>query len=63
MTNARVQTTVAHEVAHWIYDYDKMVSNQRIFCESIKDIFNDEMEIRASRVATNIIMGLKNPLI
>ena len=63
MTNARVQTTVAHEVAHWIYDYDEMVSNQRIFCESVNDILNDEREIRASRIASNIIMGLKNPLI
>ena len=63
MTNARVQTTIAHEVAHWIYDYDEMVSNQRIFCESINDIFNDEMEIRASRVASNIMLGLNKPLV
>jgi hypothetical protein len=63
MTNARVQTTIAHEVAHWIYDYDAMISDQRIFCENINDTFQDESESKAAKVATNIIMGLKNPLI
>ncbi len=63
MTNARIQTTIAHEVAHWIYDYDEMLNNQKIFCESINDIFDDPVESRAIKVATNIILGISNPLI
>jgi Zn-dependent peptidase ImmA (M78 family) len=63
MTNARIQTTIAHEVAHWIYDYDDMVSNQKIFCESVNDIFDDLIESRAIKVATNIILGISNPLV
>lgn len=63
MTNARIQTTIAHEVAHWIYDYDEMLNNQKIFCESINDIFDDPIESRAIKVATNIILGISNPLI
>ena len=63
MTNARVQTTIAHEVAHWVYDYEDMVKNHKIFCESINDIFDDPVESRAIKVATNIILGISNPLV
>ena len=62
MTNARIQTTIAHEVAHWIYDYDDIKSG-KIFCEDINDIFDDPVESRAIKVATNIILGISNPLI
>lgn len=62
MTNARIQTTIAHEVAHWIYDYDDMLQG-KIFCESINDIFDDPIESRAVKVATNIVFGINNPLI
>jgi hypothetical protein len=40
-----------------------MINDQRIFCENINDTFQDESESKAAKVATNIIMGLKNPLI
>ena len=62
MTNARIQTTIAHEVAHWIYDYDNIKSGQ-IFCEDINDIFDKAEEKRAMQVANNIIMGINNPLV
>ncbi len=63
MTNARIQTTIAHEVAHWIYDYDAMVNDKKIFCESTNDTFDDPEESRAIKVATNIIMCINNPLV
>jgi Zn-dependent peptidase ImmA (M78 family) len=61
MTNARIQTTIAHEVAHWIYDYDDIKSG-KIFCEDINDIFDTKEEKRAMQVANNIIMNLNSPL-
>lgn len=63
MTNARIQTTIAHEVAHWIYDYEDL-KHGKTFHESVNDVFdNNEKEIRASKVASNIVMGLVQPLV
>lgn len=61
-SKSRILLTVAHEVAHWIYDYNEMKEGT-VFCQSINDILNDAREIRASVVASNIILGLNKPLV
>lgn len=62
MTNARVVATIAHEVAHWIYDYNK-IKDGAVLWEKITDVFDTKEEKRAMQVASNIIMGINEPLV
>jgi Zn-dependent peptidase ImmA (M78 family) len=62
-TDARVVMTIAHEVAHWIYDYDDMTKNGEVFCETESLNISDKRELIASVVASNIILGINEPLV
>jgi hypothetical protein len=55
----RVIMTIAHGVAHWIYDYNK-IKDGAVLWEKITDIFDTKEEKRAMQVANNITMGLNN---
>jgi hypothetical protein len=50
-------------VAHWIYDYDDMKKNGEVFCETESLNISDKRELIALVVASNIILGINEPLI
>lgn len=58
-TDARVIMTIAHEIAHWIYDYKK-IKDGAVLWEKITDDFSDESEQTAMKFAHNVTMGLSN---
>jgi len=58
----RVIMTIAHGVAHWIYDYNK-IKDGAVLWEKITDVFDTKEEKRAMQVANNIIMGINEPLV
>jgi len=62
-SKSRVLMTVAHEVAHWIYDYDDMTKNGEVFCETESLNISDKRELIASVVASNIMLGINEPLV
>ena len=62
-SKSRVLMTVAHEVAHWIYDYNDMKNNGEVFCETESLNISDKRELIASVVASNIILGINEPLV
>ena len=61
-SKSRILLTVAHEVAHWIYDYKEMKEGT-VFCETETLDTNDRRELIASIVASNIMLGLNKPLV
>ena len=61
-SKSRVLLTVAHEVAHWIYDYNEMKEGT-VFCETETLDTSDRRELIASIVGSNIMLGLNKPLV
>jgi hypothetical protein len=62
-SKSRVLMTVAHEVAHWVYDYDDMKNNGKVLCKTDSLNVSDKMELIASVVASNIMLCINEPLI